>query len=316
MINVKTFSIVHVVLFSFALPAFGMHLGMHSGDKLINTLEYIARGYEANAQSIGPVKISGRVFNVQRAREGHQIPENKKFPPRWIDINYVQKNGKRRLERAKLLKPNERFYALDNNKKLFAYAEKSVLYVYPLTDEEFRWSTIADLISCFSILEGASGKENVGRAMRSYIKKIKEGKFKRYGLNMTVDINEVSSLIKIVLKGKRSVNEFVIASDKGFNLVRRTYKYVRSSGEFWRDFEGEYEYSQLDNGAWVLSKGQYKYSLEENLIGERRFELTKIQTDVEIPDEIFEVKSLNIPKDLRIVDYSVSPLETKKDGSS
>jgi hypothetical protein len=298
--------VVHAILLSFALTASGRHVDLTCRDELIATLESIARGYEANASKTGPVRVRGRIFNVQQAQEGRQIPPNKVFAPQWMSFDYIQKDNKRRYEQDRLLSPGERVYALDNNEKLALYATPSTLRIFPLADEEYRWSLLADLYHSFVILEGAVGKENVGRAMHSLVGKLQEGRFEVEGRTLSVDASQ-DGLLTITEGAKTSFTQFVIDSRRGFNLVARKYKYLRSSGQLWRDFEGAYEYSQLANGAWVLAKGRYKYSVDDGTVGEGRLEVTDIQTQFEAPDEIFELDSLHVPPDVPVIDHSYSP---------
>jgi len=298
--------IIHTILLSFAVAASGGHGDLTCRDELIATLESIARGYEANVRKTGPVRVCGRIFCVQQAQERRQIPPNKVFAPQWVNFDYIQKDNKRRYEQDRLLSPGERVYALDNNRGLALYATPSTLRIFPLADEEYRWSLLADLYHSFVILEGAVGKENVGRGMHSLVEEVQEGRFDTEGRTLSVDASD-DGLLTITEGAKTSFTRFVIDSRKGFNLVARKYKYLRSSGQLWRDFEGTYEYSQLANGAWVLAKGRYKYSVDDGTAGERRLEVTDIQTQFEVSDEIFELDSLHVPADVPLIDHSYSP---------
>lgn len=298
--------IIHAIQLSFAVAASGGHVDLTCRDELIATLESIARGYEANVRKTGPVRVRGRIFNVQQVQEGRQIPPNKVFGPQWVSFDYIQKDNKRRYEQDRLFGPGERVYALDNNEKLALYATPSTLRIFPLADEEYRWSLLADLYHSFVILEGAVGKENVGRAMHSLVGELQEGRFEVEGRTLSVDASP-DGLLTITEGAKTSFTQFVIDSRRGFNLVARKYKYLRSSGQLWRDFEGAYEYSQLANGAWVLAKGRYKYSVDDGTVGEGRLEVTDIQTQFEAPDEIFELDSLHVPPDVPVIDHSYSP---------
>jgi len=87
--------IIHAIQLSFAVAASGGHVDLTCRDELIATLESIARGYEANVRKTGPVRVRGRIFNVQQVQEGRQIPPNKVFGPQWVSFDYIQKDNKR-----------------------------------------------------------------------------------------------------------------------------------------------------------------------------------------------------------------------------
>lgn len=289
-----------VLYIASAAPAGRVDMG--SREELIAALERIAQGYEANARSTGPVKFEGRIFNEQKAREGREIPYSRVILPHWINFTYIRKDGKRRYEQDKYLDPGERIVALDNNKKL-AIVSAHVVRLFPLTNEEFQWSLLADQYHHFVMLQGIVGGENVGRMMRFFVGQIHEGRFDRDGRELSVDSDD-HGLLTVTRTIDNSAKEFVVDSGKGFNLVARREKNVNASGELWHEYNGQCEYSQLPNGAWVLSKGRYTYTVRD-VTGERRLEVTDIQTQFDAPDEVFELESLEIPEDIRTVDYGV-----------
>lgn len=307
--SVRNVSWGTVIVLCFVPMISAEHLDMTSPDELSAALERIATGYEKNIQSVGPLKIQGRIFNVQGAREGYEVAENAIFPAEWLDFTYIQKDGKRRYEQDQALDTDRgvRSYTLDNNKRLFIYAG-NVVRIFPLTDEEKRWNQANGFQNDFTMLRGVDGEENVGAAMRSYITRIQEALAGGRGWDMAVDMDD-DALIKLTIGGgSQTLREFTIDSSKGFNLINRVMRTVNPTQEHPRGSETEYEYIQLANGAWILSKARFTYSGHNNVVGERRYELDEVVTDIdEIPDSLFEAESLGIPANIRTVDYSVSP---------
>jgi len=307
----KCILIIQVLQLFFAASAAALNGDSASQDQIIETLEYIAHGYEINARSVGQVYIQGRIFHEQKAQEGRQIAENRIFAPKWINFEYIKKDGKRRYEQDRLDMSNERYYALDNNKKLLTFAT-NIVKIYPLRDEESRWVKLTNLYGRFVRPYNVEGYENVGLAMRTLIEDIRSGKFDQKDWDISINVNE-EDLFTIRLKRNIITEEFTIDSHKGFNLVK--LKYFEPSEKFWRDYNSQYDYTQLETGGWALTKGLLK-GIENGVVYERRLETTDIQADFEVSDEIFESESLNIPANIYTVDYHFSPpLELHK-GSS
>lgn len=307
----KRIIIIQVCLLFFAASATALNEDSNSQDKIIETLEYIAHGYETNARSVRQVRIQGRIFHEQKAQEGRQVSEGRIFAPKWLNFEYIKKDGKRRYEQDRLSMPNRRYYALDNNKRLLTFAT-NVVYIYPLRDEESRWVHLTDQYGNFVKPFNDQGSENVGLAMRKLIEVIRSGKFERKDWNISINVNE-EGLITIHLKRNTTTEEYTIDSHKGFNLVK--LKYFSPSEKFWRDYNGQYDYTQLETGGWTLTKGLLK-GIENGIVYERRLETTDIQVDFEASDEIFESESLNIPDGIYTVDHHFSPPHKFKKGRS
>jgi len=297
-----------LLIFVVSTPVLAGQITSH--DKLISTLEYIADGYETHSRHEGPVRIRGRIFLEQRAQEGREISQRSIIPAKWANFEYIQKGGKRRYEGDSRFNPGDRYYALDNNKRLLQFA-KNVVRIFPLSDEEHEWPNITGEYGDFLLVCGLKGYENVGRAMRTLIEQIRTGKFDRDDYNVSVNVDEQGSFT-ICVKMGINVNEWVIDSRRGFNLVKAKHYYPGK--KFWSEHSTQYDYTQLKTGQWVLAKGELK-GLEDGVVIEERLETTEIQTDFEAPDEIFEAESLNIPADIDTVDYHFSPpLELHRGG--
>ncbi|NIT59610.1 MAG: hypothetical protein GWN00_26345 [Aliifodinibius sp.] len=304
----KRILIIQVCLLFFAASATALNEGSVPQDKIIETLEYLAHGYETNARSVRQVYVKGRIFHEQKAQEGRQVSESRIFAPRWLNFDYIKKDGKRRYEQDRLNMSNERQYALDNNKRLLTFAT-NIVRIYPLRDEESRWVQLTGQYGRFVQPYNVNGYENVGLAMRTLIEDIRAGKYEGKDWNISINVNE-EDLFTIHLKRSISTEEYTIDSHKGFNLVK--LKYFVPSEKFWRDKNGQYDYTQLETGGWTLTKGLIK-GISNGVIFERRLETTDIQEDFEASDEIFESESLNIPADIYTVDHHFSPpLELNK----
>lgn len=298
----KRIIIIQVCLLFFAASATASNEGSVPQDKIIETLEYIAHGYETNARSVRQVRTKGRIFHEQKAQEGRQIAENRIFAPRWLNFEYIKKDGKRRYEQDRLNMSNERLYALDNNKRLLTFAT-NIVRIYPLRDEESRWVHLTGLYGRFVRPGNVTGYENVGLAMRTLIGDIRAGKYEGKDWNISINVNE-EDLFTIRLQRNIAAEEYTIDSHKGFNLVK--LKYFEPSEKFWRDKNGQYDYTQLETGGWTLTKGLIK-GISNGVIFEKRLETTDIQEDFEASDEIFESESLNIPAGIYTVDHHFSP---------
>lgn len=302
MLKPKSILITFGSLFFFIGYVFSSSNNFDSQDKVIATLEYIAHGYEANNHNVAHLQIQGKLFLVQRAQQGREIPEEKIFAPRWVEFEYIIKGGKRRYEQNLLAMPKWRAYALDNNKRLLTFVPNAV-HIYPLQDEESIWTRSIDPYSCFLQLSHYKGCENVGLAMQTYIEQIQKGEFNQENQKISVDVNE-AGLFKICIKGEASTREYVIDSNKGFNLIK--IKELRPFEKYWHEESGEYEYTELPTGQWIITKGIIK-GLEDGIEYEKRLETSDINVDFEPPDEIFESESLHIPVDIYTVDHCFSP---------
>lgn len=273
-----------------------------SPEKVLETLEYIAKAYETNAYDMGSLRVQGRIFHEQRAKEGAEIPESNTFSPRWLNFKYIQKDGKRRYEQDRLSMPNERHYALDNNKRLLTFAT-NVVHIHPVSDEESRWVRLMHLYGRFIQVHPRNGCENIARATRTLIEDIRSGKFDRKDWNISIDVND-KGLFIIHLKRNIVTEEYTVDSHRGFNLVKA--EYLDPSKKLWREIHGGYDYTQLENGQWVLMKATIK-GISGSIVSERRLETTGIEVDFEAPDEVFEAESLNIPANIYTVDHHFSP---------
>lgn len=302
MSSVKSRTIAGVCLLFFSLAGSDAHGEQVAREQLPATLEYIARGYETNIQSLGPIRIQGRTFHSQWAREGAQIPSNETIPPVWLDFEYMEREGKRRYEQHNPSVASEYHYALDNNKRLLTFAP-SIVDVYPLTDEEDRWPRLMHRYGRFQQVHPAGGYESVSRTMRTLLKDIQTGKFDAKNWEVSVDVAP-EGLFAIRLKRNIVTEEYVIDSRKGFNLVKADYS--EPSKKLWREIHGDYEYKQLENGSWILSAATIK-GRSGDVLYERRLESAKIEAGFMAPDEMFEEGSLSIPPNTYRVDHSFSP---------
>lgn len=282
-----------------------------SQEGVLETLEYIAQGYETCTRQTGQLNIQGRIFYVQQAQKGHEVPENKIFAPQWLNFEYTEKAGKRRYEQDRLSVPDKRYYALDNNKQLLTFTT-NIVSVYPLRDEESRWSHLMQNYGDFLRLSNNSGYENVGRAMSSLIEEIRSGRFDQEDWSISIGLGD-QSLFTIYIKRGIVEEEYAIDSQKGFNLIRA--RYFEPLEKFWRDYNRRCEYAQLDSGQWIVTKAESK-GVENGVAYEKRLETSDIKVDFEAPDEIFEKESLNIPIGTYLVDYSFSPPIELKNGAT
>jgi hypothetical protein len=302
MSRAKLSRIAGVCLLFASLPGSGARGEQVAQGQLPATLEYIARGYETNAQSVGPIRIQGRTLLAQWAREGTEIPYNEVFSPTWLDFEYIERDGKQRYELRNPSLASEYHYALDNNKRLLTFSP-NIVSVYPLTDEEERWPHLMHRYGEFLEVSGASGYETVSCAMHTLLKYIETGRFDGEKWKISIDVAPEGPF---TIRLQRSIvaEEYVIDSRKGFNLVKA--EYLEPSKKRWREVHGDYEYKQLENGSWVRSAATIK-GRSGDVLYERRLESTKIEPGFRAPDEMFEEESLNIPAETYRVDHSFSP---------
>lgn len=302
MARAKLYILFSVCLLLWGLSALAGDQSSAQLDEVIETLRYIARGYETNAAALGTLQLQGRIFHVQTAQEGRKIPDHRLMAPVWSGFEYIRKDGKRRYEEDMTNMPGKRAYALDNNKKMLVFAA-NVVRVYPLREEEARWAQITEPYNAFLRMSTAAGRENISRSVATLIAQIEAGEFAREDWNISVEADD-AGLFRLRIKRKSTEEEYTIDGHKGFNLVESRFYYP--SEKFWREQTGQYEYTKLAGGQWVLKNAQIK-GVEDGVVYERRLETTSIETDFDAPDEIFEARSLNIPADMYTIDYSFSP---------
>ena len=302
MAKAKLYVLSSVCLLFFTLSALAADEPSAQLDQVIETLRYIASGYETNADALGTLKLQGRIFHVQKAQEGRKIPDHRIMAPAWAGFEYIRKDGKRRYEEDMTNMPGKRAYALDNNKKMLIFAA-NVVRVYPLREEEARWAQITEPYNAFLRMSTAVGRENISRSAATLIEQIQAGEFARKDWNISVEADD-AGLFKLRIKRKSTEEEYTIDGHKGFNLVESKFYYP--SEKFRREETGQYEYTKLAGGQWVLKNAQVK-GVEDGVVYERRLETAAIKTDFDAPDEIFEARSLNIPADIYTIDYSFSP---------
>ncbi len=272
-----------------------------SSDEVIATLEYILQGHEAANQQSTTLIVSGKLFTVQKAPEGGEIPSNKVIKPGWLEFKYIQKDSKRRYEQDQRTRPGKRSYALDNNKRLLNYAT-NVVRIYSIAEEDENWAHLTGLYGDFPRFRNESGFANVSLAMRSLIEEIRSGKYERPDWNIAATAED-NGLFVIRAKRLMEEAEYVIDSNKGFNLVRSRYN---RPSKFPRTEESEFQYKEIQPDWWVLEKAEIK-GVENGVVYEKRLEINNIQAGGDVSDEIFEAESLNIPEGIYTVDYHFSP---------
>lgn len=305
--NVKR--VIHIQMSIMFVFGAVLVIGENSGtdDKTINTLRYIADGYNSNKDNITRLQLSGRIYHSQYAAKGKAIPDNKIFIPEWLDFTYIEKDGKRRYEQDQIDNSKLRTFALDNNKRMLSY-ETNVVKLFPLDGEDVRWSKMCKTYGEFSNLSHKKGYSSVGEAMETIIEDIKSGKYEREDWNISLNLDE-KGVFTCTLNQKSYSEEYQIDSNKGFNLIKT--KFLYSSVKRPHEKESSYEYKQTDGGQWVLSTANIK-GVEVGVVYERRLETTELKTEFEVSDNIFEEESLNIPLGIHRIDFAFSPpLEIK-----
>lgn len=272
-----------------------------ASEEYISTLEYLAEGYRANNSLQGSVSIEGRILHEQKAEEGKEIDSGRLFESTWLAYKYLQKDGKRRYEQDRKGNPKERLYVFDNNKRIATYAPK-IVKLFPIKEEESYWLNNAGIYGDFFYFLRTNDYMNVYSAMNTFIQAIKKGIYD--GESAAMSLSEENGLFTIKTTEGNFECEFTIDSKKGFNLVgMKTYC---PDPKFYREYTGKYDFQKLNNGTWALVSGSLT-GIENGVVFEKRLEINKIETNMNLPDELFEIDSLNLPPDVYTLDYHFSP---------
>jgi hypothetical protein len=272
-----------------------------ASEEYIATLEYIAEGYKANNSLQGSVSIEGRILHEQKAEKGKEIDSSRLFEPTWLTYKYFQKDGKRRYEQDRKGNPKERLYVFDNDKRIATYAPK-IVKIFPIKDEESYWLNNAGLYGDFFYFLRTNDYMNVYSAMNTFIQAIKNGVYD--GETAVMSLSEENGLFTIKTTEGNFECEFTIDSKKGFNLVgMKTYC---PDPKFYREYTGKYDFQELTTGNWAFVSGSLT-GIENGVVFEKRLETNKIETNVNLPDELFEIDSLHLPPDVYTLDYHFSP---------
>ena len=278
-------------------------------EEVIQTLEYIANGYENSVPRDVPLHLQGRIFFEQRAQEGKEIPENNRFAPKWLQFDYLEQAGKRRYEQDRHEMPGQRYYVLDNNQRVTSYAT-NVVRIYPIKNKESTWVQKTNLYGDFLQSSRFPGEETLSLVMKNLAAAVKAGHFDAGDRDLVVDVNE-GGLISVRARYDKDTCRWAVDPRKGFGMV--AYEEHRPSEEFYVDKHQECEYERLSSGAWVLAKAKI-FAISNGVIVDKRLETTEIKEGVKVPDSLFELESLKVPPDIYTVDYSFSPPLTIRKG--
>ncbi|HUW20913.1 MAG TPA: hypothetical protein VMW16_16555 [Sedimentisphaerales bacterium] len=275
-----------------------------SGEAAMAMLEHIALGYESHQRQGGELHIRGKLFQHQFAQEGYEIPDDQVMAPAWRTFEYFEKNGKRRYQEQQYGSENETGYSLDNNEKLVAFWPRS-LRTYPLHNEDYKWSRLmGDYGECL-VVKPKLGYENVATAMRSLIVESEAHKAgATHPWDITVTFEEGIYKIRVVFS-KTGWETFWIDATKGYNLIKTT-KYD-DHPKILRDVTKQLQYVQDQTGRWVLSAADISgYSRRVGVV--RKMELLQVEAgELNLPEELFELSSLDIPRGIYTEDHHFSP---------
>jgi len=280
-----------------------------TGQEAVEILEHIAAGYEANRPREGQLHLSGRLYWEQHAEEGREIPPEKVKEGQWVDFDYYESEGKRRYEEEVRLPKGKRKYVLDDNEKIAVFAVNT-LGLYPIENEEDSWVTKTGILGDSQRVIRSSEFNNVARAMRNFGKYFLGDKAEAGG---TFTVTEDEGVYRVKYMSEHYSLETVIDSRKGFNLVEVTS--ISTHPRIDVRYKMECQYDQDSTGEWVLAR-VLRTGVERGVAFTKELEVTEMGSgDLGLSDEIFEVESLDIPRDVYIDDYRFSPPLSFKRGS-
>jgi hypothetical protein len=260
-------------------------------DQVGAILEFIASAYDAINNQPKSLWIKGRIFEEQKA-----ISENRPaalIVPSWTGFSYQQKNQKRRLQWTP--DGGAETCWIDDGSCLINLRQ-NFRYVYRPTSDR-SWGAMATGITSFEAIQYCAGYWDVGSAMRSLERDIRDPKH--------------ITTVQIEMRGDRFVlttqvdkdyrNIVTIDGDAGFHMTDRIENWEAPTHDEHVVVHNHYVKDAA--GTWYLNSASLDVtSRSGNAILHRKLEaIEEASGDINIPESVFDKADVPMPN-IRTVD--------------
>lgn len=271
---------------------------------VLDVLEMLTKGYEANNKFLSRIHVEGRLYQTQHAQEGKSIPPEKVLKPEWKSFRYVAKDGKRRYEEVQPDRKDKPLYVLDTGEQIVSYATGNRVALFPIPTDRSQPMPYTDQF--FEHFAVPTGEHDLPNTLVFLTEKAKEGRFDGEGNHLTWEVDE-AGVFRISAKVNGWHLVLLIDSMKGYNMVEGAVTEDYGEGRYWQDTKDTVELKEYAPGKWYPKSARVD-AVERDVVVERRLEIDKVSIgDFEYPDELFQIESLSIPPNTYTVDTNFDP---------